>query len=179
MQAPQDLDYVEATDTDEDFAELDELLNPKPLPDADQPNDEAEEEIDELEALLGEAMADKKVADHVKVARAKAKSGYGLSADDLERIRKWELAKEWLPVANTALFKRYVCACGYHSTVFEGLMLEQRHRHSGHANRWTTQEAALASLPNKTAIRTAQIPMCQRCAAGKGYSLVTELEWKV
>jgi hypothetical protein len=178
MQASQDLDYVEAADTDEDFAELDELLNPKPTPDADDP-DEAEEEIDELEALLGEALADKKVADHVKAARAKAKSGFGLSAEDLERIRKWELAKEWLPVANTALFKRYVCTCGFHTTVFEGLMLEQRHRHSSHANRWTVQEAALASLPNKTAIRTARIPMCQRCAASKGYSLVTDLEWQV
>jgi hypothetical protein len=173
----QELDYIEAAEGDEDFDELEELLNPKPEPDADEPDEE--EEVDELEALLGEAMADKKIADAVKAARAKAKGGFGLSAEDQERIRKWELAKEWLPVANTALFKRYVCQCGFHSTVYEGLMLEQRHRHSHHVNRWTTQEAALASLPNKTAIRVASIPMCQRCAASKGYSLVTDLQWRV
>ena len=162
-------------DTDEDFAELDELLNPKPTPDAD----DSDEGFDELEALLGEAMADRKATEAVKQLRAKAKGGFGLSTEDQGRIRAWELAKEWLPVANTALFKRYACVCGFHTTVFEGLMLEQRHRHSSHANRWTAQEAALASLPNKTAIRTARIPMCQRCAASKGYSLVTDLEWQV
>ena len=143
----QELDYIEASESNEDFTELEALINPKPTPDA-QDDDEG---FDELEALL----------------------------EDQGRIRAWELAKEWLPVANTALFKRYACVCGFHTTVFEGLMLEQRHRHSSHANRWTVQEAALASLPNKTAIRTAQIPMCQRCAASKGYSLVTDLEWQV
>lgn len=170
----QELDYLEASENAEDFTELEALINPKPTPDAQDG-----EGFDELEALLGEAMADRKTAEAVKQLRAKAKGGFGLSTEDQGRIRAWELAKEWLPVANTALFKRYVCTCGFHTTVFEGLMLEQRHRHSSHANRWTAQEAALASLPNKTAIRTAQIPMCQRCAASKGYSLVTDLEWQV
>lgn len=137
-----------------------------------------EDGVDELEALLGEAMADAKTAQGVKEARAKAKAGYGLSAEDQERVRKWELAKEWLPVANCAIFKRYVCSCGFHSTVFEGLMLEQRHRHSKFANRWTKQDAAQAALPNSTAIRTKTIPMCQRCADSKGFSLVTDLHWK-
>lgn len=162
------------TDTPDEFDELEALINPKPTPDAQD-----DEGFDELEALLGEAMADRKTTEAVKQLRAKAKGGFGLSTEDQTRIRNWELAKEWLPVANTALFKRYACVCGFHTTVFEGLMLEQRHRHSSHANRWTAQEVALASLPNKTAIRTAQIPMCQRCAASKGYSLVTDLEWQV
>ena len=165
----QQLDYI---DQDEDFTELEALINPKPTPDAGD-----DDGFDELEALLGEALADRKTT--VKQLRAKAKGGFGLSTEDQGRIRAWELAKEWLPVANTALFKRYACVCGFHTTVFEGLMLEQRHRHSSHANRWTVQEAALASLPNKTAIRTTRIPMCQRCAASKGYSLVTDLEWQV
>ncbi len=174
----QSIDTIDdLADSDEDFSELDSLINPRPVPDAEAPD--ADDDLDELEALLGEAMADRKIAEAVKQARAKAKGGFGLSAEDQERIRKWELAKEWLPVANCAVFKRYVCQCGYHSTVYESLMLEQRHRHSQHANRWTRQEAAVADLPNRTAIRSVKIPMCQRCALGKGYSLVTNLEWVV
>ncbi len=134
--------------------------------------------FDELEALLGEAVEAQSEAAKLKELRKKQKGGFGLSEDDLERIRKWELAKEWIAVSNTAIFKRYVCSCGFHSTVFEGLMLEQRHRHDKHANRWTAQSTSIASLPNNTAIRTKPIPMCQRCALGKGFSLVTDLQWR-
>ena len=60
-----------------------------------------------------------------------------------------------------------------------GLMLEQRHRTDSHANRWTAQDASVASLPNNTAIRVKRIPMCQRCANGKGFSLATDVIWQV
>jgi hypothetical protein len=165
------------TDSDEDFNELEALLNPKPTPDSDEPDEV--DELDELEALLGEAMADKKLAENVKASRAKAKGGFGLSAEDLERIRKWELAREWQPVANVALFHRYTCQCGFHATLFEGLMLEQHHRADSHANRWTSQETEQPALPSKTAIRKSTVPLCQRCAAGHGYSLVTDMVWEI
>lgn len=160
---------------DEDFAELETILNPRPVPDSD----EVEDGFDELEALLGAAMKEKKLVEAVKATRAKAKSGYGLSAEDLERIRRWELAKEWTPVANVALFHRYVCNCGFHTTIFEGLMLEQRHKADQHANRWTSQDNETENLPSKTAIRKTGIIMCQRCAGANGYSLVTDLEWNL
>ena len=153
-----------------DFADL--MSNPKPSRDA------ADEGFGDMDDLLAEALQE--AADRAKVveARKKAKSGFGLSEDDQERIRRWELAKEWKPVANVAMFKRYTCTCGFHSTVFEGLMLEQVHRTSK-INRWTAQESAQASLPNTSAIRHAKIPMCQRCCASKGYSLQTDLQWSV
>jgi hypothetical protein len=159
---------------DEDFSDLEALINPKPLPDADEPD----EGFDELEELLGEAMDAQREITRVKELRKKQKGGFGLSAEDEARIRAWELAREWTAVANCAIFKRYECACGYHSTVFEGLMLEQKHRHDKHANRWTAQETSVAALPNNTAIRTKPIPMCQRCANSKGFSLVTDLQWR-
>lgn len=168
---------VVVIDEDTDFSELDSIINPRPAPDADKPDEE--EGFDELEELLQGAMAERNDVEKIKAARAKAKGGFGLSPEDLERIKKWELAKEWIAVSNTAIFKRYVCACGYHSTVFEGLMLEQRHRHDKHANRWTAQENSVAALPNNTAIRVKQIPMCQRCAEGKGFSLKTDVIWQV
>lgn len=167
-------DFVDQ-ETDDDFAELDQLLNPKPQPDAD----DAEEGIDELEDLLAGAMEERKIAQQVKDARAKAKSGFQLGKDDLERIRRWELEREWLPVANTVFFRRSECACGFHSTVFEALMLEQRHRHSQFANRWTKAETSQAELPNKSVIRREYVPMCQRCCTGKGFQLAGAQQWEV
>lgn len=167
-------DQLPDNDNDNDFEELEAILNPKPVRDAGEPDD-----FDELEALLGEAMADKKLAVSVKAARAKAKSGFGLSAEDLARVKKWELAKEWLPVTNVALFRRYTCQCGFHVTIFEGLMLEQRHRADRHAKRWTSQDSEQPGLPCRTAIRKSEVPLCQRCAAANGYPLSTELEWNI
>lgn len=160
--------------TEAEVEELDEELEALLTPAAADDDGFAD-----LDALLGEAMAERKEAQGVADARKKAKSGFGLSADDLERIKQWELRKEWLPVSNTAIFKRYVCSCGFHSTVFEGLMLEQRHRHSTHANRWTAQETSVANLPNNTAVRVKRIPMCQRCAASKGFPISSEVIWSV
>jgi len=161
------------TSLETDFDELESIINPKPTRDSDSGD------FDDLEALLGEALADKKQIEQVKAARAKAKGGFGLSAADLERIKSWELVKEWLPVANVALFHRYTCNCGFHVTLFEGLMLEQRHRSDSRANRWTSQDEEQSGLPMKTAIRKSDVLMCQRCAAGNGYPLATDLEWSI
>ena len=169
------VDTFDDTAGDEDFAELETLINPKPVPDAAEPEDS----FDELEALLSGAKAEAAEITRIKIARGKARGGFGISEEDAERIRRWEMEKEWIPVSNTAIFKRYVCSCGFHSTVFEGLMLEQRHRHDKHANRWTAQETSVATLPNNTAVRLKKIPMCQRCAGGKGFPISSEVIWEV
>ena len=168
------VDTLDDITGDADFAELEALINPdKPKPDADDPD----EGFDELEELLGEALKEKALGEYVAKARAKARSGYKLADEDLARIRAWELAREWLPVANVALFHRYACACGNHQTIFEGRLLEQRHRTQAGSNRWTSQASEQPGLPRKTAIRKSLVPMCQRCSAQVGYSLVTDLEW--
>ena len=173
FQSDDDLEVgsLAATPTTAEQQELNEELDSLLAPDTN--------DLSDLDNLLGEAMAERKTALAVVEARKRAKGGYALGADDLERIRKWELAREWLPVANVALFRRYTCQCGFHATVYEGLMLEQKHRHSTHANRWTDQKAAVANLPNKSAIRKSAVPICQRCAVSKGYSLATDLEWDI
>jgi len=152
--------------------------NPKPQVASEGDDDEASDDFSELDDLLADAMQERRETLSVAETRKRAKAGFGLSAEDQDRVRRWELAREWLPVANTAVFRRYVCACGFHSTVFEGLFLEQRHRHSSHANRWTAAEASQANLPNDTAIRVKSIPMCQRCAESKGFSLKTDIIWE-
>jgi len=172
----QQVDDFADQETDNDFEALDSLIsNPKPQPDAADP----EEGFDELDELLAGALEERKVAEQVKVARAKAKGGFQLDAADLERIRRWELEREWTAVANTAIFRRYQCACGFHATVFEGMMLEQKHRTDSHAHRWTNIEAPQAGLPNTTAIRVQETEFCQRCAAPKGFELAGATIWKV
>ena len=139
----------------------------------------ADDGFGDLDALLGEAMAERSLSQSVIDARKRAKGGYALSQDDQARIRAWELAREWLPVANVALFHRYQCACGKHSTVYEGLMLEQKHRNNKTANRWTTQDASVANLPNRTAIRKSPVPVCPACAEPKGWKLSNAIEWEI
>ena len=160
-----------ASDGDEDFAELESLINPKPAkPDG----------LDELEELLGEAMASKLEHDRIKEARAKSKSGFGNTPEDLERIRRWELANEWRSAANVAFFERNECACGKHHTVFQALMLRQIGRANPKNIRWTAfadSDRVDYSLPRETAIRVSKVPMCQVCSADQGYSLVTDWTW--
>lgn len=160
---------------DTDFDELDLLVNPKPTPEA-----KALDDFDDLEALLGEAMEARAATEQVKAARAKAKSGFANTPEDLERIRRWELANEWKPVANVALFHRYVCACSKHSTVFEGMMLEQVGRSNPRNRRWTAiEDGQLMSgdLPKRTAIRRSEVPMCPVCLPEQGFNLADGLEW--
>lgn len=135
--------------------------------------------FDELEELLGEAMIEKAAHDKIKAAKARVRGGFGISEADAERIRQWDLKREWTSVANVCLFRRYECSCGAHYTVFEGMMLEQNHRTDKTGHRWMKQEGSVANLPNSSAIRKTPTPMCQRCANSKGFSLRTDLEWEI
>lgn len=162
-------DFV--TDSDEDFADLESLINPKPpVPDG----------LDELEELLGEAMAQKVEADRVKEARLRAKSGYGNSAEDLARIKAWELAREWVAVANVAFFERNECNCGKHHTVFHSLMLRQVGRINPKNIRWTAfadTDTVSKALPKETAVRVSKVPFCQCCTHEHGYWLSSDWSW--
>lgn len=175
---PDDLDELEPTaqgkplEADDEFDELTADLE------ASQGQAPATADFDDLEADLAQALSNKREADAVKQARERAKSRYGNTPDDLERIRRWELAREWQAVANVALFRRYTCSCAAHFTVFEGLMLEQSHRTQRTSNRWTRADAAQGDLPNKTALRHSEVAACQACASPKGWDLSsTDLIW--
>ena len=176
-----DLEIIEPAaakplEDDPDFAELQADLEAAQVAPLAVAGDDA---FDELENLLAEVKASAAETKAVKDARARAKSRYGNTPEDLARIKAWELAREWKSVANCALFKRFECVCGFHATVFSGLLLEQTHRYLRLSNRWTAQDAAIADLPNKTAIAKVKVPVCQRCAISKGWGLNTELEWNL
>lgn len=139
------------------------------------------ETLDDLEALLGESMASVKEEAEAKAARERIKRGGQSTAErqaDAERMRRWELAHEWKIVANVGLFKRYACTCGSVTTVFEGLMTRQTHRHLRDSSRWQVVQAVRADLPNETMIQHHPRTTCPECAGKLGFDLSRAGEWK-
>jgi len=140
------------------------------------------DDFSDLNDLLADALsAQKEIAD-AKAAKDRQKRGGGSSqerAADAERIARWEAAHEWRAVANVALFHRFSCACGAHSTVFEQLMVRQQHRHLRDSYRWQLTKTAHAELPNEVTIRKTSSPVCPKCAESKGWVFSNITEWSV
>lgn len=138
-------------------------------------------DTDPLDELLAESMAATKEALEAKLARERRKRG-GQSAEqqaeDAERIRRWELAHEWKPVANVAMFERHVCACGRHQTIFRQLMTRQQHRHLRDSQRWQQADAALTDLPNEVVVQKWETPMCPACSPQVGFEFRNVTEWQ-
>lgn len=174
---------VNASDTIEE--ELEALMNsPKGHKAQDavegiRPDGEAE--VIDLDDLLAESTAAVVEAQQAKAARERLKRG-GQSQvekmEDLERVRAWEAAHEWLAVANCALFDRYECACGQSSVAFSGLLRRETHRHVKFSQRWMSVPNSLAALPNETVIRSIEVPLCSVCALGKGWDFSKSTNWE-
>lgn len=176
QQSQQDADFkaVEPVDDLDSLITLDAVIA--------EPSATAPADIDDLDALLGESMAVKRSNDAAKAAKERLKRGGMSQAERLETealIRQWELAHEWKPEANVALFTRQVCHCGVEQTCFNRLMTRMRHRHLAHsAMRWLPAEVAQSVLPNETTIRVVKVPLCGSCAETKGWSMVNPILWK-
>lgn len=176
-----DIDAGEVAQTNSDETdELKELLAESPTFSDDPEADSEGAESDPLDDLLAESLAASREALEAKLARERRKRG-GQSAEqqaeDAERIRRWELAHEWRPVANVALFERHECACGKHHTIFRQLMTRQRHRHLRDSQRWQQADAALADLPNEVVVQKWETPMCPTCAPQAGFEFRRVTEW--
>lgn len=144
--------------------------------------EETLDELSDLDALLEESMQSERAKAEAKAARERLKRS-GLSAteriEDEARIAAWEAANEWENVANVGQFRRFNCACGQHYTVFEQLMVRQRHRHLRDSSRWQQQSAGSLTLPNETVLRHTAIASCEACIATKGWDLSNATEWRI
>lgn len=169
MQALDIADPATGTDTD-----LEDLLEESQ---ADTSNDS-----DPLDELLAESLAAVREAAEAKAARERRKRGgqsAAEAAEDAERLRRWELAHEWKPVANVALFERHTCdSCGRHQTIFRQLMIRQQHRHLRDSQRWQQAEASLADLPNEVVVQKWSAPMCPACSPQAGFEFRNVTEWQ-
>ena len=143
---------------------------------------ELNDDFDDLNALLSDSLQSERERADAKATRERLKRG-GLSTteriEDEARIAAWEARHEWEDVANVGQFRRYDCHCGQHHTVFEQLMVKQRHRHLRDSFRWQQQAASQVVLPNETVIRLISVPVCECCIATKGWDLSTATEWRL
>jgi len=138
-------------------------------------------DTDPLAELLAESLAATREELEAKAARERRKRGgqsAAEAAEDAERLRRWELAHEWKPVANVALFERHTCdSCGRHQTIFRQLMTRQQHRHLRDSQRWQQAEGALTDLPNEVVVQKWSSPMCPACAPQAGFEFRNVTEW--
>jgi hypothetical protein len=139
-----------------------------------------------LDDLLAESIAAVADAGAAKAAKDRVKRGGQSQAErqeDLERIAAWEAAYEWEAQANVALFHWYTCTtCDAGTTngygLFQGLFIREQHKSLQDAKRWRRVEASKAMLPNETAIRFHEVPMCTECCTGNGWDLDAATVWE-
>lgn len=132
--------------------------------------------FDDLEELLSTAKSEIAEAASVKAARKRKQDGR-LSGDESAEIeatiKRWELAKEWLPAANVAMFEAQVCqCCGSSSLHFRGFFQRQVGRQT-RADRWVAVDSDKQSpnLPKERKIMETPALTCVACASLSGYPL--------
>ncbi len=165
----------------DDFEDLEQQLAQEAAPQNQGFVDDTFSELDELLAKkIHDAQAKQALQGKVAAARERLKRG-GTSAaeraEDLARIARWEALYEWKDDANVALYHRFSCACGAHSTVFEAMMRKQQHRHLRDSRRWVAADSWSPDLPNEVAIRKTSTPICPKCSEGKGFGFRNVTEW--
>jgi hypothetical protein len=131
---------------------------------------------DDLDALLQESVALREEEQATRKLREDLKKGRMSKAEKEEterKIREWEARRVWNTLANVLVWDRIVCDCGHEVLVFSHLMHMQEHREIA-ANRTVIAEETVPGLPNLIAKQTIEVPVCECCAAGKGFDLKRE-----
>lgn len=104
----------------------------------------------------------------LRKAIAEGKASAEELKENLEIVRRWEIKREWVAVANVALFSTQHCSCGAEHSHFQGFFQEQKHRHTA-CTRWIP--APLDQLLPKTVKHdTVAVGVCTQCASAHGWS---------
>lgn len=137
---------------------------------------DSSDSFDDLEDLLSTAKAEQAEVAAVKSARKRKLDGRlsGEESAEIEAtIKRWEMAKEWLPVANVAMFEAQVCqCCGASSLHFRGFFQRQQGRQTK-ADRWVAVDSdkQAPNLPKERKIMETPALTCASCASLSGYPL--------
>jgi hypothetical protein len=87
-----------------------------------------------------------------------------------ESIKRWELAREWVAVANVAMFNtQYWSHCASIHNTFSGLFQRQLHRTSK-VNRWQAVVAQEIGLKYETMHTEAEVAICAECVGEQGFA---------
>lgn len=130
-----------------------------------------------FESLLSEAKALRSDTDKLKEARKALKDTRGLPSAEytqlLADVRRIENVREWLAVADVAMFQIQHCtACDNYAPLFTGLFQRQRHRHMRDSMRWqAATEPENRGLPKEIKTTTSHIPFCHFCIEDFGYPI--------
>ena len=144
--------------------------------------DDADNELDSLDALMAESLEAVAEKQKLKIAREKQRRG-GLSAKEQAEndawLARWEMQNIWKPAANVAMYKSYKCDCGRKQTIFHQLLQRQTHRHNAQTQRWIDTEVQLTNLPNEIVVQKWTTPQCTYCSAKAGFDFTTApvTEW--
>lgn len=173
----------------DDFDELDQLIQEQQEDAGQAP---ANDDLCDLDELLRESV--KAQADDRAIAKQRGMlARKNLSSEDREeleaKVREWEARRLWETLAHVAVFHRQQCACGSIHLHFSHMMLHQKHRTDGFAQRWvretvfadTQTRKEVANLPNKVAYQNTMVPICADCADKAGFDLNAQdcLNWEV
>lgn len=125
-----------------------------------------------LDDLLEESMVTVHAARAVKEGRAKLKDTRTTRKEREEieaAIRRWELEREWKPIATVAMFQTQDCEnCGYVQGIFTGLFQKEVHRYN-RTTRWVVPAAVNSHLPIERKENLSAVPMCMACVEDLGY----------
>lgn len=151
---------------------------------------DASADFADLDALLGESVAQRDAEREAKAARERLRrrgAGSGRTPEEIAadeaRVRDWEMKHDWQAVAAVALFEKHKCVgCGRSQTIFRQLMLKQQHRVFPATTRWQqVDEIAdeLADLPREIQVQKWEAGMCTNCASEFGFDFqqVAVSEW--
>ena len=122
-------------------------------------------------------MAHKADGDRLKDARKALKDKTPMPSAEYEQmladIRRIEVAREWLPVADVAMFQIQHCtACDNYAALFTGLFQRQKNRHMRDADRWVTAtESQNRGLPKEIKNNKVEISMCSFCIGDFEYPI--------
>lgn len=129
-----------------------------------------EGEVDVLDMLLNESLAQVRAKEQYKKDREAAKRGYvGLSKEEVEfcnsRMRAFELAREWDADRCVAVWTQFVCAqCDTGQTIFTNLLEHWQHRHVRSTQRWVqVTETKVENI--ESVVKQVTLPMCLDCAS--------------
>jgi hypothetical protein len=145
------------------------------------------DDLSELDTLLEESMEQRRFAQEAHKARERVRRGNQSPEEreaDLQRIRDWADKHEWEAIATAGVFNRFNCACGNSNTVFDCLMIEERHKTDKFAKRWINLEVErrttprVGEPPKVTVVREKQVSSCDKCAHPKGWRLDEAVIWK-
>lgn len=140
-----------------------------------------------LDALLSESIAIRNEGEATKAMRKKLAAGGMQPTERAEieaKVREWEARKEWLPVANVAVFEHMTCECGFYSETFSHIMHKQTHREkrdlSGNSLVRYVQATVMLNAPKLVAKQYHEVSICAECAGGKGFDLenAVAIEWE-